>query len=149
MRRFASPRELIDAVGDDLGYSEWHTVDQSAIDAFADATGDHQWIHVDAARAASGPFGTTVAHGYLTLSMVPVLVREIYSVDARIVVNYGLDRVRFPAPVRPGSAIRAGAVITGAQDTGDAIQVTARVTIEIQGTDKPACVAEVLSRVYA
>jgi acyl dehydratase len=120
------------------------------IDAFADATGDHQWIHVDAERAASGPFGATVAHGYLTLALLPKLVREVYAVDgARMAVNYGLNRVRFPAPVRSGSSVRAGVVITEATQVENAVQVTSTVTIEIQGEAKPACVAEAVSRFYA
>jgi acyl dehydratase len=125
-------------------------IDQGMIDAFADATRDHQWIHVDAERAASGPFGATVAHGYLTLALLPLLVREVYAVDgARMAVNYGLNRVRFPAPVRAGSSVRAGVVITEATQVENAVQVTATVTIEIQGEAKPACVAESVSRFYA
>lgn len=149
MRTFASPRELLGEVGTDLGHSSWHVIDQGMIDAFADATGDHQWIHIDAARAAAGPFGATVAHGYLTLALVPQLVREVYAVDAaRMAVNYGLNRVRFPAPVRSGSSIRAGVVIADAREVGDAVQVTTTVTIEIQGEAKPACVAETVSRFF-
>jgi acyl dehydratase len=150
VRTFASPQELLGATGADLGHSPWHVIDQSTIDAFADATGDHQWIHVDPARAAAGPFGATVAHGYLTLALLPRLVREVYAVEgARMAVNYGLNRVRFPAPVRSGSSIRAGVVIDAATQVGDAVQVTATVTIEIQGETKPACVAESVSRFYA
>jgi acyl dehydratase len=150
MRTFASPRELLGEAGTDLGHSTWHVIDQRMIDAFADATGDHQWIHVDAERAASGPFGATVAHGYLTLALLPLLVREVYAVDgARMAVNYGLNRVRFPAPVRAGSSVRGGVVITEATQVENAVQVTATVTIEIQGEAKPACVAESVSRFYA
>jgi acyl dehydratase len=150
MRTFASPRELLGEAGTDLGHSSWHVIDQGMIDAFADATGDHQWIHVDAERAASGPFGATVAHGYLTLALLPLLVREVYAVNgARMAVNYGLNRVRFPAPVRAGSSVRAGVVITEGKQVDNAVEVTATVTIEIQGEAKPACVAESVSRFYA
>jgi acyl dehydratase len=150
VRTFVSPQDLLGEAGADLGHSPWHVIDQGMIDAFADATGDHQWIHVDAERAASGPFGATVAHGYLTLALVPQLVREVYAVEgARMAVNYGLNRVRFPAPVRSGSSIRASVVIGEATQVGEAVQVTATVTIEIQGEAKPACVAETVSRFFA
>jgi len=150
VRTFASPQDLLGEAGADLGHSPWHRIDQSMIDAFADATGDHQWIHVDAERAAAGPFGATVAHGYLTLALVPQLVREVYAVEgAQMAVNYGLNRVRFPAPLRSGSSIRARVVIDEATQVGEAVQLTATVTIEIQGEAKPACVAETVSRFLA
>jgi acyl dehydratase len=150
MRTFATPRALAGAVGTELGVSSWHTVTQELIDAFADATGDHQWIHVDQERARLGPFGATIAHGYLTLSLIPMLMHEIYEVqDARMAVNYGLNRVRFPAPVRVGSSVRARATLSEAEPTGDAIQVVTHVTIEVEGQEKPACVADVVSRFQA
>ena len=149
MRVFASPRELLDAVGDEVGPGDAHPVPQQTINLFADATGDHQWIHIDAERAAAGPFGTTVAHGFLTLSLIPVLVRGLYRVDgARMAVNYGLNRVRFPAPVRAGDSVRAQAALVAAEEVGDSVQLTVRVTITVDGAEKPACVAEVVTRYY-
>ena len=149
VRVFASPLQLLDAVGDEVGPGDPHPVTQETISLFADATGDHQWIHIDAERAAAGPFGRTVAHGFLTLSLIPVLVRGLYRVEgARMAVNYGLNRVRFPAPVRSGDEVRAVAAILAAEETGGAVQLTARVTITVEGAEKPACVAEVVTRYY-
>ncbi len=149
MRNFASPAELAAAVGTHLGYSGWHLVDQQRIDAFADATGDHQWIHVDAERAKAGPFGTTIAHGFLTLSLVPALLSEIIKVDGvRMAVNYGLNKVRFPAPVPSGSRVRGGAELVDVQQVPGGYQVVTRVTVEREGGDKPCCVAELVSRYY-
>jgi acyl dehydratase len=148
-RLFAGPRELLDAVGTELGPGPAHVVTQEMIGMFADATGDHQWIHVDAVRAAAGPFGVTIAHGFLTLSLVPMLVHELYDVaGVRLAVNYGLNRVRFPAPVRSGEAVRARVAFTGAEESGDTVQLTARITIEADGQAKPACVAETVTRFY-
>jgi acyl dehydratase len=150
MQTFATPDDLLKRIGEQLGHSEWHDITQDRIDAFAEATEDRQWIHIDPERAKSGPFGTTVAHGFLTLSLVPVLVSEIYRVDGvRMALNYGLDKVRFPAPVPVGSRVRAGAELLGADPTSDGgIQVRARITIEREGGDKPVCVAETVSRFY-
>ncbi|PZF82344.1 MaoC family dehydratase [Jiangella anatolica] len=139
--------ELTSAVPIDLGRSSWTTVDQARIDTFAQATGDHQWIHVDRERAAAGPFGTTIAHGYLTLSLISGFVFELLEVvDASAVINYGLDRVRFPSPVPVGSRVRAHGEIVRAEPVGDSIQVHTRLALEIEGRTKPACVADVLSR---
>jgi acyl dehydratase len=149
MREFASPAELHTAVGEHLGHSPWHTVDQAQVTAFADATGDQQWIHVDPERAAAGPFGGTIAHGYLVLSLIPLLCSQVYSVSGvRMAVNYGLDRVRFVSPVPTGSRVRAGLEVTAVEDAGGGVQLAARVTIEREGGDKPACVADTLARFY-
>jgi acyl dehydratase len=150
VRTFASPDELVKAVGEHLGHSEWHEVGQDRVNGFADATDDHQWIHVDPERAKAGPFGTTIAHGFLTLSLVPGLSSEVYRVDnVRMGINYGLDKVRFPAPVPVGSRLRGGVELLGADEVaGGALQVRCRVTVEREGSEKPACVAETLSRFY-
>jgi acyl dehydratase len=138
-------------VGEHLGFSEWVTVSQEQVDAFADATGDHQWIHVDVERArAESPFGGPIAHGYLTLSLAPVLTAQILEVTGfRMAVNYGLDRVRFPSPVPVGSRVRASAVLEEAVLLeGGALHVRMAVTLEVEGAEKPCCVATVLSRRY-
>ncbi|MET7771778.1 MaoC family dehydratase [Nocardia sp. NPDC005366] len=146
MRTFNGIAELEAAVGTHLGYSEWHTVTQEQVDLFAEATGDHQWIHVDPDKAANGPFGTTIAHGYLTLSLVPKLVAQVYRVDGlKMAINYGANKVRFVSVVPVGSRVRAGVELLGLTATGAGTQLAARVTIEIEGSDKPACVAETLS----
>ncbi|MCP9959562.1 MULTISPECIES: MaoC family dehydratase [Streptomyces] len=148
-RVFTSVHGLRAAVGERLGYSDWLEVDQGRIDLFADATGDHQWIHVDRERAASGPFGTTVAHGYLTLSLLPVLTAQVMRVEgARTGVNYGTDRVRFPAPLPAGSRVRATAVVKAVEEVPGGVQVTAVVTVEREGGGKPVCVAEPVSRFF-
>jgi acyl dehydratase len=137
-------------VGQHLGYSEWHQITQEQINAFADATGDHQWIHVDSERAADGPFGTTIAHGYLTLSLTPLVLHEIYDVQGiALAINYGLNKVRFPAPVPVGSKVRAGASLDTVEEVSGGVQVTLGVTYEIEGAAKPACVAEVVFRYVA
>jgi acyl dehydratase len=150
MRTFAGPDELREAVGEHLGYSEWLTVEQERVTAFAEATDDRQWIHIDPERAAAGPFGTTIAHGFLTLSLVPALASKVYRVDGvRMGINYGLDKVRFPAPLPTGSRVRAGVELVATEDVaGGAIQLRNRVTVEREGGDKPVCVAETLSRMY-
>ncbi|CAL9396095.1 MaoC family dehydratase [Streptomyces albus] len=149
-RVFTSADELKEAVGEELGTSDWLEVDQRRIDLFADATGDHQWIHVDPQRAADGPFGSTIAHGYLTLSLLPALVPQIMRVEGmRMGVNYGVDRVRFPAPVPVGSRLRARATLTDVSEASDGgVQVAARVTVEREGGERPVCVADSLSRYY-
>ncbi|NHD16947.1 MULTISPECIES: MaoC family dehydratase [Actinopolyspora] len=145
---FANAEQLYSARGTKLGTSQWWTVTQRMIDQFAEATGDHQWIHVDAQRAAAGPFGTTIAHGFLTLSMVSALNAQIYGFEgARMVINYGLNKVRFPTPVQVDSRVRAGSELADVAESGEALQLTLNTTVEIEGSDKPACVAEVLSRV--
>jgi acyl dehydratase len=146
---FRSVDDLRAAAGTEIGHGEWQEVTQERIDQFAAATGDHQWIHVDPERAAAGPFGTTVAHGYLTLSMLPSLVDGIAAVDGvRMGVNYGLNKVRFPAPVPVGSRIRGRVELLAVDDVAGGIQVTSRVTVERADGDKPVCVAETLSRLY-
>jgi acyl dehydratase len=146
MRTFASLDEFAAAEGESLGHSEWHEITQEQVNAFADATGDHQWIHVDLERAASGPFGTTIAHGYLTLSMLPVLMMETFRVDGLTMgINYGLDRVRFPAPVPVGSKIRSEATLTEVKQTHLGSLAHIRMRVEVEGQSKAACVADTLS----
>ncbi|HVW32684.1 MAG TPA: MaoC family dehydratase, partial [Acidimicrobiia bacterium] len=123
--------DLPGMVGKHLGHSDWHTIDQDQINRFADATGDHQWIHVDVERAKSGPFGTTIGHGYLTLSLAPIFIFQILRVDgAKLVVNYGLGKVRFPAPVPAGSNVRMGAEIAAVEAVSGGLQVTLNATFE-------------------
>jgi acyl dehydratase len=145
MRVFAGLAELEAAKGEHLGTSDWHTVTQEQIDAFAEATGDHQWIHVDTEQAAKGPFGTTIAHGYLTLSLLPVLTKDIYRVDGLTMgINYGSNKIRFPSVVKVGSRIRAGVELVDVLEAKLGRQVVNRVTVEIEGQAKPAMVAETL-----
>ena len=142
-RTFNSISELTAAIGEDLGYGDWLEVTQERIDAFADATGDHQWIHVDPERANDGPFGATVAHGYLTLSLLPLLAGDIFTVNGpKLVINYGLNKVRFPSPVKVGSRIRANAEIVSIDDSPAGVTMVVRSTVQIDGVEKPACVAE-------
>ena len=147
---FASPDELPDAVGTHLGYGDWITVDQDRIDLFAEATGDHQWIHVDPERAAEGPFGRCIAHGYLTQSLVNYFLPQIIEVRGiSMGVNVGADRLRFPAPVPVGSRVRGAGELISAEDTKDGgVQTKVRVTVEIEGSERPGCVIETLSRYY-
>lgn len=146
MRVFNGIEELKAAVGEHLGYSEWHEVTQDAVNQFAEATGDHQWIHVDVEKAKQGPFGGTIAHGYLTLSLIPMLSWEVYKVEGVTMgVNYGSNKVRFPTPVPVGSKVRGGFVITSVEPSSMGYTVSATATVEIEGQDKPACVAETLS----
>lgn len=141
--------DLAAAEGSDLGYSRWITIDQSRIDAFAGVTEDHQWIHVDPARAATGPFGTTIAHGYLTLSLIAGVLDEVLVIGgAGMTINYGADRVRFPSPVPTGSRVRGRAEIGHVSEVTGGYQLTVRVTMEIYGAAKPACVADILVRAY-
>ncbi|HYJ70310.1 MAG TPA: MaoC family dehydratase [Nocardioidaceae bacterium] len=145
VRVFHGVGEIAAAKGEHIGYSDWHTVTQTEIDTFADATGDHQWIHVDVERAKSSPFGGTVAHGYLTLSLVPSLARQIFMVeDVTMSLNYGVDKVRFPAAVPVGSQLRAGVEVVDVTESPQGVRVGYRFTIEIEGSDKPACVANIL-----
>ncbi|MFA3873069.1 MaoC family dehydratase [Streptomyces sp. MMCC 100] len=146
MRVFNGVAELDQAVGSHLGHSEWHTVTQDQIDTFAEGTGDHQWIHIDAERATEGPFGTTIAHGYLTLSLVPMLTWQVYRVDnIAMSVNYGANRLRFPSPVPVGSRVRAGVELLEVTPGSTGIKIVTRVTIERGGSEKPACVVDTVS----
>ncbi|HEX9258402.1 MAG TPA: MaoC family dehydratase [Acidimicrobiales bacterium] len=140
---------LKESVGQHLGYSEYVEITQEMVNLFADATGDHQWIHVDVERAKAGPFGGPIAHGYLTLSLGPRLLPEIMQVSGiSMGVNYGANKVRFPAPVLVGSRLRAGARVLAVDDTPGGAQVTLEVTFETEGATKPNCVAEVLFRYF-
>ena len=143
--------EELEGTGErELGTSVWHPVEQRSIDLFAEATGDHQWIHVDPEAAAAGPFGGTIAHGYLSLSMLPMLMSEVLSVEgARMGVNYGIERVRFTAPVPTGSEVRLQAKLLSAERRGDGVLYRVGVQIEIRGSEKPALVGEVLYLVFA
>lgn len=145
---FSSADSLEAAVGHSLGVTDWLAIEQDRIDQFADATGDHQWIHVDPERAKDGPFGATVAHGYLTLSLVNYFLPQLMTVENLAMgVNYGCDRIRFPAPVVVGSKIRGSGEITGVESLANgAVQVVVRVTIEIEGSERPACVVDTISR---
>jgi acyl dehydratase len=143
MRTFTDIDQLAAAVGADLGTSDWFEIDQDRVDLFADATDDHQWIHVDVDRATQGPFGGTIAHGYMTVSLIPALSSSIFSVETdgpRL--NYGLNKVRFPNPVKVGSRVRAQATLAELTDVPVGKQLVVRYTIEIEGEEKPACVAE-------
>lgn len=136
--------------GEDLGYSAWRTIDQDRINAFADTTDDHQWIHVDTARAAAGPFGGTIAHGYLTLSLLVPMFFEVLQVEGVAMgINYGLNKVRFPSPVPVGSRIRLAATLADVTDVADGVQITADCTITVEGADKPACAAQIVFRYYS
>lgn len=146
MKLFTGIDELMVAVGTHLGYSDWHTITQEQINQFAEATGDHQWIHVDPDRAARGPFGGTIAHGYLTLSLVPILSWEVYDVRGiSMGVNYGANKVRFPAPVRVGSRVRGGVELLSCEGDERGYQIVNRITIEVEGGQKPACVVDAIS----
>ncbi|MBF6340705.1 MaoC family dehydratase [Nocardia abscessus] len=148
MRVFATFDELTAAVGDIVGITDWLTITQQRIDRFAEATGDHQWIHTDPQRAARGPFGATIAHGYLTLSLIPYFSERLFSMEgARMGVNYGTGKVRFPAPVPVGSRLRDRAELLDVSELPDGARLTMRHTIEIEGAPKPACVAEILALV--
>ncbi|MET0685707.1 MAG: MaoC family dehydratase [Solirubrobacteraceae bacterium] len=149
MRTITGLDELKQAAGENLGTSDWHEVTQGAIDAFADVTGDHQWIHVDTERAKDTPFGGTIAHGYYTLSLAPMFMDRIFSLEGfAFAVNYGLNRVRFPAPLPVGKKVRMHATLSGLDDIPGGAQMTVTVTFEVEGGDKPVCVAETIARVY-
>ena len=143
--------ELKAMVGQEMGVSEWVEMTQDRVNAFADATGDHQWIHVDRERAAAGPFGGTIAHGYLTLSLVIPLLNELVDVKGvSMGINYGLNKVRFPAPVPVGSKIRLAAQLGAVEDAGvNSVQAVIDCTIEVEGGGKPACAAQAVLRYYA
>jgi acyl dehydratase len=149
MRTIKGLDDLKGAEGDDLGTSEWHEVTQKDIDAFADVTGDHQWIHVDPDRARQTPFGGTIAHGYYTLSLTPRFSEQIYALEGfAFAINYGLNRVRFPAPLPVGSKVRMHAKLRELEEVPGGAQLTVEVTFEREGGDKPVCVAETVARVY-
>ena len=141
------PDDLRSKLGHHLGFSEWLLIDQERVNTFADATGDHQWIHVDVERATNGPFGAPIAHGYLTMSLSNLFLPQIVDVRGFSAgVNYGVDKVRFPSPVKVGSRVRGGAELTAVTDVNGGLQTTMVITIEIEGGTKPACVIESLSR---
>ena len=150
MANFDSVASVLSAVGTDLGTTDWVAIDQQRINTFADATGDHQWIHVDPERAKDGPFGACVAHGYLTLSLANLFLPQLVSYQRlKMGVNYGCDKVRFPTPVVVGSRVRGhGAVVAAEPVKGDGVQVTVRISVQIEGTDKPGCVVDTISRLY-
>ena len=142
--------ELTSHVGQHLGYSDYLDITQERVQLFADATGDHQWIHLDVEKAKAGPFGRTIAHGYLTLSLGPALLPQIWRVDGvKMGVNYATNKVRFMAPVPVGARLRAGAKLMNVEQVAGGVQVTIEVTFECEGATKPSCVAEVIFRYYA
>ncbi|MBF6149495.1 MaoC family dehydratase [Nocardia niigatensis] len=150
MRVFATIEEFAAAAGTSLGTTEWLEVDQKRIDTFADATGDHQWIHVDAERAAAGPFKGTIAHGLLTLSLLPVLNHQLYTIEKlAMAVNYGFDKVRFISPVPVNSRVRATTTLDSVDEVAGGIQAKMITTIEVEGSAKPVCVAESIARFIA
>lgn len=143
MRVFSSFEEIEAAAGEEIGTTDWVEIAQERVDQFAEATGDHQWIHVDVARAQAGPFGGTIAHGYLTLSLLPWLGGQVFALDTPgAKLNYGVNKVRFPNPVRVGSRVRARVTVGEVTDVSAGKQLTLRHVVEIEGQDKPACVAE-------
>ena len=149
MKKFNGLDEFAAAQGTQLGPTEWLEVDQDRVNLFADATDDHQWIHVDPDRAKDGPFGGTIAHGLLTLSLLPQFTRQLYTVsNIAMAINYGYNKVRFITPVRVGSKIRARAEIANVAQLEGAVQATVTVTVEIEGSDKPAAVAESIARFF-
>ena len=150
MRTFQTIAELKDLLGQEIGVSDWITVTQERIQLFAEATNDHQWIHLDTERAKGGPFGTTIAHGFLTLSLLPEMAATAFHVrETRMGVNYGLNKVRFPAPVPSGSRLRARFKLIGYEPLEGGAQITTQVTMEREGSDKPVCIAESIGRRYA
>lgn len=147
MKKFKDLAEFVSAEGTQLGPTEWLEITQDRVNLFADATEDHQWIHVDPARAADGPFGGTIAHGLLTLSLLPYFTHQLYSVDnVAMAINYGYNKVRFITPVRVGAKLRARAEIAAVAQLDNAVQATLRITVEIEGSEKPAAVAESIVR---
>ncbi len=146
---FEKPSALLGAEGKDLGHTEWVEITQQRIDQFADATGDHQWIHVDPERAKSGPFGATIAHGYLTLALANLFLPELVEVrNTSMGVNYGCNKVRFPAPVKVGSRLRGVGKVLAVEPVKGGVQSIVQITIEIEGGDRPACVVETISRYF-
>lgn len=148
-RHIESIDELKSMVGEHLGYSDYMTIDQQRVNLFADATGDHQWIHIDVERAKSGPFGGPIAHGYLTLSLGPVLIPQVFSVGGIVMgVNYGANKIRFVSPVPVGSRLRAGVKVLAVDDTAGGARVTLETTFECEGASKPACIAEIIFQYF-
>jgi acyl dehydratase len=146
---FATPAALLGAEGRELGPTDWLEITQDRVNLFADATGDHQWIHVDPERAKDGPFGACIAHGYLTLALVNLFLPDLMRVDGvRMGVNYGVDKVRFPSPVAVGKRIRGRGEVVAAEEIKGSVQAIVRVTVEIEGSDRPACVADTISRFF-
>lgn len=146
---FKSPLDMEAAVGQRLGESEWLVIDQARINLFADATGDHQWIHVDPERAKGGPFGATIAHGYLTMSLVNLFLPQIVDVQGICMgVNYGADKMRFPSPVKVNSRVRGVGDLVAVENVKGGVQATVRVTVEIEGSDRPALVVDTISRYF-
>ncbi|WP_062267067.1 MaoC family dehydratase [Endozoicomonas arenosclerae] len=146
---FKSPLDMKDKVGEVLGTSDWLKIDQERINLFAEATGDHQWIHVDPVKAKDGPFGACIAHGYLTLSLVNLFLPDIVDVQGiKMGVNYGCDKVRFPNTVKVGSRVRGVGELVQVEEVKGGIQSTVRVTVEVEGEDRPACVVDTISRYY-
>ena len=149
MKSYAHLSDLAALVGQEIGSSNWLLIDQARLNLFADATGDHQWIHVDPERAAAGPFGAPIAHGFLTLSLLPMMFADGFAIDdVRMGVNYGLNRVRFVSPVPVGSRLRAHFKLLKYEELDGGAQLTVEATIEIEGSAKPACVAESVTRRY-
>ena len=147
MRVFSGLDEVASAVGQHIGRSDWHSVTQEEVDAFAEATHDHQWIHVDVERASHGPFGAPIAHGFLTLSLLAMFSKQTYRVEnIAMTINYGLNKVRFPQPVKVGSKVRASADLIDVTDVARGKQLVVRWTVEVDGAGKPACVADMVSR---
>ena len=146
---YKTPGDLMGQDGTDLGVTDWVAIEQARVDLFADATDDHQWIHVDPDRARDGPFGGTIAHGYLTLALVNKFLPQLICVDQMSMgVNYGCEKVRFPSPVKVGARIRGKGEIVKVEEVKGGVQSTVRVTIEIEGEDRPACVVDTISRYY-
>jgi acyl dehydratase len=147
---FESKEEFLKKIGDDLGTSDWFEVTQEKVNLFADATGDHQWIHVDPERASQGPFGKTIAHGYFTLALVPLLMKDVISVKGvKMGINYGVNKVRFPSPVPVGKKVRLNAKLASAEEVDpNGVHVIYEMSFEVEGEEKPACVAETIFRFY-
>ena len=146
---FKHPKDLLQGVGKELGVSDWLLIDQQRINLFADATGDHQWIHVDPVKAKNGPFGACIAHGYLSLSLVNMFLPQIVEVqNLKMGVNYGCEKVRFPAPVPVNSKVRGKGELISVEEVKGGYQAVIRVTVEIEGSDRPACVIDTISRYY-
>ena len=151
MREIASVEELKSLIGQEVAVTDWFNITQERINLFADATGDHQWIHLDAERCKKeSPYGTTIAHGFLTLSLLPLIMQSAVSMpDSKLSVNYGLNKVRFPSPVPVGSKLRGRMMLQDVEDIEGGVQITWKVTIEREGSDKPVCIAESIARRYS
>lgn len=146
---FETPMDMLGTEGQTLGTSEWMEIDQDRVNMFADATGDHQWIHINKEMAEQSPFGTTIAHGFLTLSLLPMLMKETYSITkVAMGINYGCNKVRFINPVKVGSRVRGISEVVSVEEAGGGIQLVVKATIEIEGEEKPACVAETVTRLF-